>query len=361
MDIAEIAGRARDFRARLAAAKAALPQSIAWYPYDSLANFDHLNSILTGARRNLLDLAGDRPVLDVGCADGDVAFFLESLGCKVHAVDHYLPNHNGMAGVRALRRALGSEIEIHEVDVDGPFELPGEGYGLALFLGTLYHLRNPFHVLEKLSIHSRHCILSTRMAQVLPDGAGIRNQPVAYLLDEDELNGDNSNYWIFSECGLRRLLKRARWEILDWGTCGETDRSDPVERDERAFCLLKSRYTLGHCELLEGWHAREGRGWRWTEHRFTAKIPWRHTFDLQVYVPDAIISRFGGISLSASADGVLLGCETYTAAGEYVFHRRIPAAAAENVTIEFLVSDALPPDEHDLRERGIIVSGLAVG
>ncbi len=122
MDISDLAARSREFGARLAAAKAAVPQPIAWYPYDSLAGFDHLNAVLTGPRRNLLELAGDRPVLDIGCADGDMAFFLESLGCKVHAVDHPGPNQNQMAGVRALKTALGSNVEIHEVDLDGPFE-----------------------------------------------------------------------------------------------------------------------------------------------------------------------------------------------------------------------------------------------
>ena len=33
-------------------------------------------------------MIGGEPVLDVGCGDGSVSFFLESLGAKVHPVDH---------------------------------------------------------------------------------------------------------------------------------------------------------------------------------------------------------------------------------------------------------------------------------
>jgi hypothetical protein len=67
--------------------------------------------------------------------------------------------------------------------------------------------------------------------------------PVAYLLDEREANNDPTNFWIFSDAGLRRILKRTGWEILDYITVGNTNDSDPAtaEGDERAFCLVKSR------------------------------------------------------------------------------------------------------------------------
>ena len=90
-------------------------------------------------------------VLDFGCADGDLAFFLESLGLKVLTFDHVRTNHNGMMGVRALKQALNSNVEIHELDLDNNFEIPEGRFGLALVLGILYHLKNPFYVLETIS------------------------------------------------------------------------------------------------------------------------------------------------------------------------------------------------------------------
>ena len=81
-----------------------------WYPYDTLSALGHLEKLLTGANRGLLDCSGR--VLDVGSQDGELAFFLESLGYQVVAVDHPAYNHNGMRGIRALKAALGSAVEI---------------------------------------------------------------------------------------------------------------------------------------------------------------------------------------------------------------------------------------------------------
>lgn len=356
MDISDIAKRAWKFRARLDSVKRSLAVNFSWYPYQSIANIDHFKDLLHGDNRRLLDLTENRPVLDVGAGDGDLSFFLESLGCTVHAIDHPVPNRNAMAGVRALKAALGSAVEIHVVDLDERFELPGEGYGLALMLGVLYHLRNPFYVLEKLSRSARYCLLSTRIARVLPDGAAVDRQPVAYLLDDDELNADATNYWIFSEAGLRRLMKRTNWEVLEYMTRGAAD-SDPVERDERAFCLLRSCHTLGRYELLEGWHAAEGGGWRWTARKFAVALPARASaVTLRVYVPENVIRRFGSVTLSGSVEGATLPAETWSAEGEYSYIRRLPETAGGR--LEFELDQSLPPDDSDRRERGIIVNGL---
>src|SRR5206468_480585 len=124
--------------------------------------------------------------LDVGSQDGELAFFLESLGYQVVAADHPAYNHNGMRGIRSLKAALGSNVDIHEIDVDRPFTLPHDSYELIVFLGILYHLRNPFYVLEELSRRTTHCLVSTRVARYLPDGTPLpAKTALAYLLAED--------------------------------------------------------------------------------------------------------------------------------------------------------------------------------
>jgi tRNA (mo5U34)-methyltransferase len=354
-DIGELAAAAARFDGRLAEVKRQIRAGFAWYPYHSLANFDHLERLLCGENRRLLRLIGDDPVLDVGAGDGDVAFFLESLGCRVHAVDHPIPNHNGMAGIRALKEALGSSVEIHAVDLDSQFALPEQQYGLVFFLGLLYHLKNPFYVLESLSKAARYCLLSTRVMRVLPPaGVSVQESPVAYLLDQTELNSDDTNFWIFSHQGLRRLLKRTNWEVLEFLLRGESEGSDPVSRDERAFCLLRSCYALKHCELLRGWHAPEGNGWRWTERTFSVAVPNAAGFSLRVFVPEILLSRSGALTISAQAGQERLPPEIYRASGEHTYARRLPKSGL----IEFSVDPVLPPDDLDNRERGIIVSGL---
>ena len=162
----------------------------------------------------------------------------------------------------------------------------------------LYHLKNPYYILEMLARQCDYCVLSTRIANTLPrQGLNLGDSPVAYLLDEYELNHDDTNYWIFSDAGLRRLLKRTRWEICDWHVAGASGESDPnsLDRDQRVWCLIRSRYySLSNVELLQGWHAPESAGWRWTEQRFSARMdagaerPAR--IELRFFVPQALIS-----------------------------------------------------------------------
>ncbi|MSO19890.1 MAG: class I SAM-dependent methyltransferase [Acidobacteria bacterium] len=144
----------------------ALPASpageFAWYPYESLMNFYPLEQLLRDEDRYFLSMAGGEPVLDLGCGDGDVSLFLESLGSQVHAVDFPPTNFNNMRGVRALKDALQSSLEIFEADLDDRFTLPAPRYGLAFFCGILYHLKNPYYALETLARHARYCVLSTR-------------------------------------------------------------------------------------------------------------------------------------------------------------------------------------------------------
>jgi tRNA (mo5U34)-methyltransferase len=82
-----------------------------------------------------------------------------------------------------------------------------------------------------------------RVAQVTTDGSvRLSNAPVAYLLDPDECNNDEANYWIFNGLGLRGILDRTPRDVLDCTVGGCTVDSDPstMDRDERAFCFVKS-------------------------------------------------------------------------------------------------------------------------
>jgi hypothetical protein len=198
---------------------------------------------LTGVHRSILTLAGDDPIADIGAADGDLAFFLETLGCEVELIDHGPTNFNGLRGARLLREALGSRASISEVDLDAQFALPRERYGLVLFLGILYHLQNPYYALLSLARSARYCVLSTRVARFTQDKqVRFGDVPVAYLVGPSETNNDSTNYWIFSPAGLRRILERTGWTIVDYLAVGATGDSDPAsaDRDERAFCLLRS-------------------------------------------------------------------------------------------------------------------------
>lgn len=62
------------------------------------------------------------------------------------------------------------------------------------------------------------------------------------MLGPEECNNDNTNFWIFSEEGLKRLIHRTGWTILAYTTIGDRNSSTPADpnHDERALCILKS-------------------------------------------------------------------------------------------------------------------------
>jgi hypothetical protein len=212
-----------------------------WYPYDCFANLFYIQQLANEAELPLAELIGGQRVLDVGAADGALSFFFESLGNTVHSYDYSGSNINRMQAVRLLASLLHSSIQISDVNLDSNFAIEDQ-YGLALFLGILYHLKNPFYVLEALSRHSRYCFLSTRVARFSPDRQlRLDHLPLAQLLDAGDCNSDDTNYWIFTPAGLERLVCRSVWSVCS-SVCTGASVSDPRTQtgDERMFMLLRS-------------------------------------------------------------------------------------------------------------------------
>lgn len=359
----QIRERADRFKQTIGQAKSALGAvDFEWYPSDTLSAFFHLDRLLTD--RSLF--FGKKRILDVGCQDGEISFFLESLGHEVVAVDHPTYNHNGMRGIRALKAALKSGVQLCDVDLDRQFLLPDGSYDVAVVLGVLYHLRNPFYVLEELARRASFCVLSTRIARRFPDGTAVpANRSIAYLLEERELNDDETNYFIFSEHGLRTLLARTYWDVCDFMTVGPAADSDPIrpDRDERVFCLLKSRYGLvANVEFLGGWHEPEESGWRWTRREFTARVRWQdprppRLLTADLFISEQLISR-GAVRLSVSINGKEMTPEVYESCGQKKLVRKLNGIGGQEFLVSFFLSDALPPDDSDRRERGIIMNAL---
>ncbi len=219
-----------------------------WYPYSTLHNVAVLEKLSAMAGCDLLELCrGEHgKVADIGAADGDLAFFLEKQGVSADVIDNEYTNFNGLEGARILKEALNLSVAIRSVDLDSQFSLAGEKDLCRFFLGTLYHLKNPFFLLESLARMTKYCFVSTRIAKQTADGQRLSQDPVAYLLAPQECNNDDTNFWIFSEQGLKRLVDRTGWNLLSYITIGDTERSTPADpkRDERAFCLLEKRPPL---------------------------------------------------------------------------------------------------------------------
>src|SRR5260370_17006542 len=91
LQITDLVAAASRLRDRLATARIRALPKVGWYPYDSLSNVYQLERLLGPRYDFLLQSAQANGVLDVGCADGDLAFLFESLGFRVSALAHPLP------------------------------------------------------------------------------------------------------------------------------------------------------------------------------------------------------------------------------------------------------------------------------
>ena len=210
-----------------------------------MRNVPVLEKLSAAAGLNLLEVCRGPcgKVADIGGADGDLAFFLERQGLTVDVIDNEYTNFNGLAGARTLKEALNSSVAIQSVDLDSQFSFAGQQYDVVFFLGTLYHLKNPFFLLESLARVTKYCFVTTRIAKQTTDGQPLAPYPVAYLLGPRECNSDATNFWIFSDHGFKRLTDRTGWKLLSYVTIGDTISSTPADpdHDERAFCLLEKR------------------------------------------------------------------------------------------------------------------------
>jgi len=347
------------------AKKEPLPLGLTWYPYDSMASIDHMATFF---RRHFADFERafeSGAVIDFGCGDGDIPLFFASLGCDVAAADNPPSNHNWMAGVRALRERMNLPVAVHELDADYATQLPGGNYGLAISLGVLYHLKNPYLALETLAKHCRYCVLSTRVADVTKSGVAIKNEALAYLLDHRETNNDPTNQWIFSPTGLERIAKRSGWRVLDQLRFGAAT-ANPIDldKDARAFLFMRSERLSAPAtiRLLDGWTEVTELQWAWTLKRFSFEVTLLESlrppkFSLQLVIPAAVAAVSPVVKMSCAINGQPVGTQSFSGTDEKYYEADLPANvdSSQPMVFEFTVEHNLDTSV-DGRDLGVIMS-----
>jgi tRNA (mo5U34)-methyltransferase len=172
------------------------------------------------------DLAG-KTVLDVGAWDGFFSFEAERRGARrVVAVDPAAwregqPENEwgSKAGFELARRALGSRVEDLDIDLDALSPDTVGTFDVVLFLGVLYHLPDPFPLLERVcSVTAGLLILETHA-----DLLGLRRPAMAYYPGTD-VEGDPSTWWGPNVALLRALLAGQGFSRV------EVVHSDPLPR-----------------------------------------------------------------------------------------------------------------------------------
>jgi tRNA (mo5U34)-methyltransferase len=154
-----------------------------------------------------------KTVLEIGAWDGYFSFEAERRGAaQVHATDHFCwsgPGWGTKAGFDFAHAKLGSRIDATDADV---FEVVPERFGtydVVLFLGVLYHLKNPLQALELLyRLTNEFAVIETHV-----DGLQIP-EPVMRFYLGPELNNDPTNFWAPNLLCLRNMLMEVGFKRL---------------------------------------------------------------------------------------------------------------------------------------------------
>ena len=164
------------------------------------------NTPLALARLDLPPSFSGKSVLDVGAWDGFYAFEAAKRGARrVLATDSFVWGGRWtQAGFLLARNSLGLEDVVEDRLIDvmdlSPAAL-AETYDVVLFLGVLYHLKDPLGALERVaSVCNDLLVLETETAlNFLP-------YPAARLWPGRELRGDDTNWWSLNRVALVALL-----------------------------------------------------------------------------------------------------------------------------------------------------------
>lgn len=152
-------------------------------------------------------------VLDVGAWDGFFSFEAERRGAaRVLATDYFAwkgPAWASREGFDFARATLGSKVEDLEIDVPAISPATTGRFDLVLFLGVLYHLKDPFSALERMAAVTKQLLIVETVVDLL----NLRRPAMAFY-PTTELNGDPTNWWapnilclseMLRACGFRKV------------------------------------------------------------------------------------------------------------------------------------------------------------
>jgi len=134
---------------------------------------------------------GGKSVLDIGAWDGYFSFAAERLGAeRVVALDSVIWHNVSKFPFELARAKLGSKVEDVELEV---LEISPETVGtfdIVLFLGVLYHMRDPMAALEAVcSVTEELLVIETLSDMNFSPRASVAFYEGTYL------GGDYSNWW----------------------------------------------------------------------------------------------------------------------------------------------------------------------
>jgi len=145
------------------------------------------------------DMSGLR-ALDMGCADGIMAFEMARRGAEVTAVDVYTPDFRNVV---FLSEVWDLPVRYVQSTI---FEFKDEPFDVVLALGVLYHLQYPL-----LGLHCLNALCKNTL--VLESHVSRGRSMTCRFYPGKELNDDPSNWWTPTRRCLRAMLESAGFEV----------------------------------------------------------------------------------------------------------------------------------------------------
>jgi tRNA (mo5U34)-methyltransferase len=194
-------------------------------------------------------------VLDVGARDGFFSFECERRGADVVAIDSMPPDQTGFPIAKEL---VGSRVELQQRNV---YELSPQEFGhfdLILFLGVLYHLRDPMLALDRIwSVSRDRLIVETqmideaflvgpgefkRLADVAPE---LEKIPLMQFYPGYALNEDPTNVWAPNQACLAAMLEEVGFTVQDQKRLGHRGLAFAERKDDWVLDALREQDRAG--------------------------------------------------------------------------------------------------------------------
>lgn len=155
-----------------------------------------------------------KSVLDVGAWDGAFSFAAEERGARdVLSTDHFCWVGDGWGRKAAFdlaKKAKGSRVR--EMVIDVPDLTPDRvgTFDVVLFLGVLYHLKNPLMALERMAPLTKEVlIVDTETA------LDTMTEPVMRFFPDRELANDPTNWWAPNIACVKAMLQVAGFSRIE--------------------------------------------------------------------------------------------------------------------------------------------------
>ena len=152
-------------------------------------------------------------ILDLGVRDGFFSFEMERRGAReVVGVDYVPPDKTGF---HIASKLLGSKVQYV---TDNVYNISKAKYGtfdIVLFLGILYHLRNPIYVMDRLrEVTNDGGLLFVETQMATDPSVDKLVTPAWQYFPSDSFNNDGSNKWAPNLAAMKAMASDCLYEPL---------------------------------------------------------------------------------------------------------------------------------------------------